>query len=102
MSKMKLIKSKFTFTEYDNFPIYEGYYDPLYRYWNGWSCPYFTKDTRDAFIKYEEKLLSETSKNYQEENKEFLEGLHAIESEIINGKELYYFGGSLCWDEVQK
>ena len=62
----------------------------------------FTKDTRDAFIKYEEKLLSETSKNYQEENKEFLEGLHAIESEIINGKELYYFGGSLCWDEVQK
>lgn len=99
---MELVKAKFTFNDWEDFPKFEGYYDPAYRYWNGWACPYFTKKTRDEFIKYEEKLLDDMDAKYLEENKEFLQDLYDIKSEMINGVELFYFGGFLCWDEVDE
>lgn len=99
---MNLIKAKFTFSEYEDFPTFEGAYDPNNRYWNGWANPYFNQATRDAFIEYEKSLLKDMSKEYQKENEEFLAELESIQAETINGEELYYFGGFLCWDEVEE
>ena len=103
MNKTKLINAKFTFTEDDDFPIFNGWYDPENRYWNGWANPYFTKTTRDSFIALQKSMLDETYKGepYEEQDQEFIDELLSIEPQEINGKELYYFGGSICWDEVK-
>ena len=103
MNKTKLINAKFTFTEDDDFPIFNGWYDPENRYWNGWANPYFTKTTRDSFIALQKSMLDETYKGepYEEQDQEFMDELLSIEPQEINGKELYYFGSSICWDEVK-
>ena len=95
---MNLIKSKFTFSDYEDFPIFEGAYDPTNRYWNGWANPYFNQAIRDSFINHQKKLLGN---NLSEDDSEFLAELEGIQAEKINGEELYYFGGFLCWDEVE-
>jgi hypothetical protein len=95
---MNLIKSKFTFSDYEDFPIFEGAYDLTNRYWNGWANPYFNQATRDDFINHQKKLLGN---NLSEDDSEFLAELEGIQAETINGEELYYFGGFLCWDEVE-
>tara|TARA_R100000231_G_C5260030_1_gene145410 strand:- start:60 stop:503 length:444 start_codon:yes stop_codon:yes gene_type:complete len=100
---MKLRKARFTFTEYEDFPIFNGWYDPNNRYWNGWSNPYFDKPTRDSFIALEKSLLDETYKGkpYTKEDADFLKELESIKPTKKYGKkELYYFGGFLCWDQV--
>ena len=35
-------------------------------------------------------------------DKEFMKGLVSIEPQEVNGKELYYFGGFICWTEVEE
>ena len=100
---MKLRKARFTFTEYEDFPIFNGWYDPNNRYWNGWCNPYFDKPTRDSFIALEKSLLDETYKGkpYTKEDTDFLKELESIKPTKKYGKkELYYFGGFLCWDQV--
>jgi len=102
MNTKELIKARFTFTEYEDFPIFSGWYDPKNRYWNGWSNPYFDKPTRDSFIALEKSLLDQTYKGkpYTEQDNDFLNELKSIKPQTINGKELYYFGGFLIWDQV--
>ena len=101
--ELELIKAKFTFDEDDDFPIFRGWYNPTNRYWNGWCNPYFDKHTRKCFIALQQFYLNETyqGKPFEEQDKEFMKGLVSIEKEVINGKELYYFGGFICWTEVE-
>ena len=97
--KLRLIRSRFTFDESEDFPIFNGWYDPTNRYWNGWCNPYFDKPTRDCFISYQKSLIENgTSLSYDDD--EYMEGLYSIESQVIDGKELYYFGGFFCWSEA--
>ncbi len=98
--KLRLIRSRFTFDEMrgEDFPIFNGWYDPTNRYWNGWCNPYFDKPTRDCFIAYEKSLIETRSIFCCDD--EFMEGLYSIESQVIDGKELYYFGGFFCWSEA--
>ena len=63
--KLRLIRSRFTFDDLEDFPIFNGWYDPTNRYWNGWCNPYFDKPTRDSFIAYEKSLIENgTSLSY--------------------------------------
>ena len=50
----------------------------------------------------QKSYLDETYKGqpYGEQDQEFFDGLLSIESQEINGKELYYFGGFYCWTEM--
>lgn len=98
--KLRLIRSRFTFDESEDFPIFNGWYDPTNRYWNGWCNPYFDKPTRDCFISYEKSLI-ENGTILSFDDDEFMEELYSIESQVIDGKELYYFGGFFCWSEVK-
>ena len=94
-----LIRSRFTFDESEDFPIFNGWYDPTNRYWNGWCNPYFDKPTRDCFIAYQKSLIESRSIFCSDD--EFMEGLYSIESQVIDGKELYYLGGFFCWTELK-
>lgn len=97
---MELVKAKFTFSDFEKFPIFEGFYDPSNRYWNGWANPYFNQKTRDSFVLYQKYWMNICEQN-SEDDKEFIKSLETIQPEIINGEKLFYFGGFLCWDEVE-
>ena len=99
--EIELKKAMFTFDEDEDFPIFKGWYDPTNRYWNGWCNPYFDKHTRNCFIALQKSYLDETYKGepYEEQDQEFFDGLLSIETQEVNGKELYYFGGFICWTE---
>ena len=70
-----LIRSRFTFDESEDFPIFNGWYDPTYRYWNGWSNPYFDKPTRDSFLAYQKSFVGQI---IDEVDKEFFDYLILI------------------------
>ena len=92
-----LIRSRFTFDESEDFPIFNGWYDPTYRYWNGWSNPYFDKPTRDSFLAYQKSFVGQI---IDEVDKEFFDYFTNIKPKVIDGKELYYFGSWICWTEL--
>ena len=105
-------KTKFTI---DGEQIFEGY--TFDRYWNGFDCPYFTKEIameicKEFSFKYDE--VEECRRFYDEETDTFYEEDYNCdyEREIIgnpmeinteNGKiKVYVFGGSWVWAEVEE
>ncbi len=76
-----------------NDETYKGFhYD---QYWNGWACPYFTKEVRDKWIADEKKIfLDKPDATFRKEDMEFIEGYEGIEPDEEG---IYSFGYSLCW-----
>jgi len=70
-------------------PIFNAYYDPTNKYWNGWCNPYFDKENRDNFIGW--------LKSWINHDKEYMEEITSTEP-TVNG--LYYFGSSIVWEEA--
>ena len=97
----KLEKCTFTIDDQDYF---EGYHYPSIR-WNGWACPYFTKEeglriaekTNNSIIYDAEKdCFRETYQSFEEEEP------NEYGSTVIDGMKLYAIGsGVWVWDDVE-
>lgn len=70
-------------------PIFDAFYDPTNKHWNGWQNPYFNKANRDKFIEWTRKTSGD--------DVEYINELKSIEP-TLNG--LYYFGSSIVWEEA--
>ena len=105
-------KTKFTI---DGEQLFEGY--TFNRYWNGWECPYFTKDVamevcKEFSYKYDDDeecrcfYDEETDKFYCEDynsdyERELIGTPTTIKTEDGELK-VYYFGGSWIWSEYEE
>ena len=91
-------KSLFNIDGFD--AIFEGYTSG--RHWNGWACPYFTKEVAESIMKVNNKIAGEDcpmsydaktdtfSRYYDEDSNDEFQG------EDINGMHLYPIG-TCCW-----
>ncbi len=85
-----LIPCKFQFEDLE---VFEGFYHPDNKYWNGWLNPYVDAETH-------RKVSAFLLQGMTEENKEdYTEALEYAEMEPEeNG--FYFWGMCWCWDEV--
>jgi hypothetical protein len=106
--KLQVIKGQFSIDDGERY--FDGYtFGDL---WNGWACPYFTKETGIAIAEHYEKKWG-LKLAYHEANDEMIEGFTHTDDDgyedefsavraIYNGKELTLFGigafGWVWWD----
>ena len=76
-----------------------GDWDIIYGYVSNFSTTIGAKGEHNCSV----DILSRNQQlwNISFDDDEFMEELYSIESQVIDGKELYYFGGFFCWSEVK-
>jgi len=66
--------------------------------WNGFMCPYVTKETHQRIVEDFRKLGEETNLSYEEIIEDYLDPSNTIEFE---GVEYIDVGVGLCWSHVE-
>lgn len=99
-----MFKSKFQIEEG---PIYEGYTKG--NHWNGWACPYFTKEVADQIAREVNADAPDCTMCYDKANDAFAykgymeEEVVIFKGEDIQGKHLYSIGAySWIWDDLSE
>jgi hypothetical protein len=104
MTKLTLVPGKFCI---DDTGPFDGYYDPNV-YWNGWRCPYFTKEVAlkvlEAFyqpynIRYDKdkNIFSTLDMNDCDEGVEYWDEWESV-SVTVNGKKMVLYPiGAFAW-----
>ncbi len=90
MTMKDYVKVRFGFFDNENDPIYEGFYNPLGKRWNGWLNPYVTKEVFDKIM--DDNVPKVFNPDWDEE--EFW--LDYLNQEP-NKDGLYFLGYGLCW-----
>ena len=82
--------------------VFEGFYNPDNKYWNGWLNPIVTKEVADAIASMMRSELEAWSPSDIEEQREELEEslTWILNSPREDG--LYYFGSCWIWSEVKE
>lgn len=87
-----LIPCKFTI---ENLEIFEGFFNPNHKYWNGWLNPYVTAETHKKICKFVLEGLTE-------ENRENYSDCLEYANMKPNAEGLYYWGGCFIWEEIEE
>lgn len=92
-------KSLFTIDGF--YAIFEGYTDG--RHWNGWACPYFTKEIAENIMHINNAYYTfgEWQMRYDEEQDAFIREYEDEEPEVFKGYDIdglhLYPIGTCCW-----
>lgn len=88
-------------------PIYEGYTKG--NHWNGWACPYFTREVADQIAREVNADAPDCTMCYDKANDAFAykgymeEEVVIFKGENIQGKHLYPIGAySWIWDDLSE
>jgi len=102
--KLNLVKTVVGFDDAieDKSHRYDCYINTHNRYWNGWANPYFEQKEWDRFIKIQVDFFDSLDEKQKEWEKEYHDEIVDIEPIEIDGKQLYYCGGFLCWNEFDE
>lgn len=75
--------------------VFDGWYNPEHKYWNGWLNPYVNEETHKQITEFMKQGLTE----YEPIPEEYEDLKYYMDAEP-NNQGLYYWGGCYIWSEV--